>query len=73
MSRDGVITVYDVTHITELTVRRWLDQHCERHDSLDVHDDAMSEWEPFAPERLHKNLVKPLPERWEFPTRGIGF
>lgn len=73
ISRDGAITIYDVTDMKGERERRWLDQHCERHDSPDVRDDAMPEWEPFAPEELHKNLVGPLPERWEFPTRGIGF
>jgi hypothetical protein len=70
VSREGIITVYDVTHMKELHVRRWLDQRCERHDSLDTQDDVMPEWEPLDPDRLHKNLVKPLPEQWELPTRG---
>lgn len=66
VSRDGIITVYDVTYMDELAARSWLEQHCERHDSPDVQDDVVPEWERFDPERLHKHLVMPLPEQWEF-------
>ena len=66
VSRDGIITIYDVTHMDELAVHSWLEQRCERHDSPDTQDDVMPEWEYFDPERLHKHLIMPLPERWEF-------
>lgn len=58
----GLIEVVDLRYNPADLVTRWLAQHCLTHDTLDVTDCERPEWEPFQPEGLHADLVRPLPE-----------
>ncbi|MGC5054720.1 hypothetical protein ACLQ2S_25080 [Micromonospora sp. DT48] len=61
-STHGLISVYDLSILDDDATRRWMDQHCDLHDTPTTVDEVSPEWEPFDPVR-HAAMITTL-EEW---------
>jgi hypothetical protein len=62
----GQVDIYDVSHLSPETTQRWLEQHCEQHESPETVDAVAVDWQIPDFEIAHAHLVEPLPVDWEW-------
>ncbi|MET7566845.1 hypothetical protein ABZS95_43720, partial [Streptomyces sp. NPDC005479] len=59
---DGLMAIYDLTHLTYAEQLRWRHQRCPHHAATPgAADLALCDWEPFDPLLHHQHIHNRLP------------